>query len=788
MFGITLGFGEKSKTFIIVTIAWSIIWIIPLNLELGIPWTIRSITFAVSNGVVLGLGLILSIICNLVVSTMWDYARRIKERSGVQENNKQDALKSVRSIVMEGVSSRWDKLSFPEHILFGLQQGLLLALAVGTMESFLFLPKTNIYSFTIIWIIIGAIGFITGILRGIVWGSGFVIGFTLGLPLGLTIGATISLTGIIIAIIAFAISSSIVFVLLKWILYPISAFSSYTTYILSRAKPIKVFDYLHSSSLFWDERCLFPLPGLKQTLIIAGKQNIDQALEEIIFIANERPLQIPTARSALLEITFNELEMRNDLEDIALVFQQLAKFFSPEITVVDPEWLVSFARLNEASRDAARYCSPLNWHTKRKALEDMITNLQSPYVSNNRKLKTRLDKIASEWLMVAKQELTDIEQNLEKHTYIENPFAPGPVLELSNSLFVGRYDLVQQLEEALSKGNLRPTFLLNGERRMGKSSTLKQLPNLLGARYIPIFYDLQNRGLSSSAAAFLAAIADEIYEVMRFRGMRIKKLEYSDLKQAALENEASVYRRFDIWFKDVERILEKNERTLLLIFDEFEKFEEVEQSGYLDLRLLLDWFRNIIQNHLRLALLFSGVQTFSAMSTNWANYFVNVQTLKVSFLKPTEARQLITKPTSSFPSERIFDTGVVEEIIRVTGCHPFLIQAVCSALIDQLNAENLDMAELDNVTSAVNQVLESWWDTYFRDLWERTNFEQRACLNALKYLGDSNLQGIVKQSNLDTNLVHHTIQTLLYRDLVSLKSNKYSIAAPIFCKWLELNS
>jgi len=59
---------------------------------------------------------------------------------------------------------------------------------------------------------------------------------------------------------------------------------------------------------------------------------------------------------------------------------------------------------------------------------------------------------------------------------------------------------------------------------------------------------------------------------------------------------------------------------------------------------------------------------------------------------------------------------VVEQIIHVTGCHPFLIQAVCSALIEDLNADNRERAEIEDVTRAMNQVLENWWDTYFRDL------------------------------------------------------------------------
>jgi len=50
--------------------------------------------------------------------------------------------------------------------------------------------------------------------------------------------------------------------------------------------------------------------------------------------------------------------------------------------------------------------------------------------------------------------------------------------------------------------------------------------------------------------------------------------------------------------------------------------------------------------------------------------FVNVETLRVSFLHPDEAYRLITQPTPQFPSEQIYSEGVVERIMEVTAHHP----------------------------------------------------------------------------------------------------------------------
>ena len=438
-------------------------------------------------------------------------------------------------------------------------------------------------------------GIVGGLILGTMVGPGILVFFAGGVA-GFIVGAIAGGVNVGLALaIAFIISYIVGYYRLP--LYPMSGLSGLRVYFDSRKNPLQVFTYLHRSSLYWDELIFLPLPYLKRILLIAADQNIQQALDEIAFIAAERAQQIGAARAASLEIAIRDLETHESLREIASASQRLAEILPQEAGLIDPKWVTPFARLNDASRDAARYCSPLGWQARYNALEDMIANLKRVYPNTafqDVRLNKRLGAIVDHWRMVTLNEQEKLEQAPETTRQIANPYIPGPALELRNSLFVGRRDLVQQLEEALSRGRLRPTFFLNGERRMGKSSTLKQLPNLLGAHYLPINYDLQMRGISLSAAAFLAAVAEEIAKVMSANGMYVKKLEYTQLREAGRENEAVVYYLFEEWFKELEPILEQEDRTLLLLFDEFEKLEEAEQEGYLNLRLLLDWFRSVI--------------------------------------------------------------------------------------------------------------------------------------------------------------------------------------------------
>jgi hypothetical protein len=282
-------------------------------------------------------------------------------------------------------------------------------------------------------------------------------------------------------------------------------------------------------------------------------------------------------------------------------------------------------------------------------------------------------------------------------------------------------------------------------------------------------------------------------------GIQVEPLENKCLQEAQRENEAAVYYAFNEWLKQAERVLEQDERVVLLSFDEFENLEIVGKAKYLDLHLLLNWFRSVIQNRPQLALLFSGGKSVSEIGQetglNWSGYFVNVQTFRVSFLRKAEARHLITRPIPDYPIEQIFGTGVVDDIIRVTGCHPFLVQAVCSNLVNNLNVDSRNHTEIQDVAVAVTQVLEDWEDGYFQDLWTRTNPEQRTCLIALSELGKGNVQQIAQHIHRNKEImrgtlqgVRHTLQILLKRDLVLLENETYQIATPIFSQWVERNS
>ena len=99
--------------------------------------------------------------------------------------------------------------------------------------------------------------------------------------------------------------------------------------------------------------------------------------------------------------------------------------------------------------------------------------------------------------------------NVEIFQPVKNPYVIGnPV---TGSLFVGREDILHQLEELWMTGNKLQSVVLYGHRRMGKTSILVNIANSTGAEIKVIYVNLQRLGaVSQGVVEVLIAISDEI--------------------------------------------------------------------------------------------------------------------------------------------------------------------------------------------------------------------------------------------------------------------------------------
>ena len=147
---------------------------------------------------------------------------------------------------------------------------------------------------------------------------------------------------------------------------------------------------------------------------------------------------------------------------------------------------------------------------------------------------------------------------------IKNPYIAGaPVTE--TRMFFGREDVFDWIEKSLSGQYADHILVVHGQRRVGKTSVLKQLGNRLPEKYLPVFFDLQGR-THTTLDRFLWWLARETVRV-------IKQERGVDVPPPEKELFARDPEYFEnVFLHSLSPFL--GETRLLYTFDEFDNLDE----------------------------------------------------------------------------------------------------------------------------------------------------------------------------------------------------------------------
>ena len=122
---------------------------------------------------------------------------------------------------------------------------------------------------------------------------------------------------------------------------------------------------------------------------------------------------------------------------------------------------------------------------------------------------------------------------------------------------------------------------------------------------------------------------------------------------------------------------------------------------------VLDQLRNIIQHRKYFVVLITGTSELNELKLNWSDYLISAKTIKLGHVSEDEARILITNPIDDFDLN--YEGGengkVVNKIIDVTNCQPYLVQALCFELVNHLNNQKRKNAQIDDVDVSIEKLL-----------------------------------------------------------------------------------
>jgi AAA+ ATPase superfamily predicted ATPase len=490
------------------------------------------------------------------------------------------------------------------------------------------------------------------------------------------------------------------------------------------------------------------------------------------------------AEAALAAVLAHDLRDCQSLVDIAAADERLA-WFPRAVDLPSLALQRSVNLINEVSQNtdvAARNLGTRGWRVNLRKAQVSLNNLQQTLAQMGPRAAAPLDSIVQDWKKTIEQILEGLSQD-QGPAKIENDYIAGnPIPPDKSRVFVGRENLFDSIQSNLD-ATRKPTLMLHGQRRTGKSSLLLQLPEHLSADYVPICVDLQQTATVDGLNRFLFTLAREaVRQAGGKRNIVLPPVALNDFDRRGTH-------AFYEWLGLTRKALDN--RLLLFALDEFEKIEEAIRRELLD-EAVLDVFRHLIQYHSNwLVLLFAGVRTLDEMGRNWHSYFISVKPIHISYLDHDAARRLILLPSATHSIR--YDEPAVDAILKATRAQPFLVQAVCFELIQHLNNRDRRLAGPFNrvVVSDALQAIRRAVPTaepYFQDLWATCNDLERLLLVELAQGQQewSQIESLVKDRYPKLEEIHQALKQLERRELVEREEGgACCFQVPMLRQWIQ---
>jgi len=374
---------------------------------------------------------------------------------------------------------------------------------------------------------------------------------------------------------------------------------------------------------------------------------------------------------------------------------------------------------------------------------------------------------------------------LKKTRLLGNPYVVGNPIQPDNTkVFLGRFDIAKSIISEIRRSGQKPSILLYGRRRMGKTSALLNISRLIRDRNILPVY------ISGQSVKFHTNIDFCYYMIQAIN----EQLQQNLINTTVFQQKGFLTRTtfmpnpiltLSEFFTECYRLLELHERYTLLSIDEYEEIDQHMNTSPgnhhergITRELLLE-LRDTLQHKPRFMFLFAGTHFLRDLSTvNWSEIFINVKTLHISFLERGDGYKLLTRPV---PELRYESTGLIERILDTTGCQPFLLQAIASELINIANSKDTRVVTSQLLDEAIEGTLDEH-GTYFDYIWdtECTSSRQQELLRLIAGQAPN-----VSETMLGS--YQDELRDLIRREVLKVQKGFVSFTMPMVMLWMKKN-
>ena len=271
---------------------------------------------------------------------------------------------------------------------------------------------------------------------------------------------------------------------------------------------------------------------------------------------------------------------------------------------------------------------------------------------------------------------------------IANPYLAGP--PVPENRFHDRTDLLNQVRDELSYSN---AILLQGQRRIGKTSFLHKLKSILmkeGAPgdFLPFYFDMQNC-VDNTLPEFQEHIAGEIGKSLR--------LPVPSLTE--FESDPDLFCKK--WLPQVFEHLEN--RELVFLVDEFDNLGEKKESEAL--ATLVPFVCDLIEKEHRLKWIFTVGRHMDKLPMDYERIVTRAEKHPIGRLSEDETRRLICEPAAG---KLKFEPAAVERIFQLTSGQPSLTQALCCEVFGRVSDKERTVATKEDVDAAIADILKTY--------------------------------------------------------------------------------
>jgi WD40 repeat protein/tetratricopeptide (TPR) repeat protein len=305
-----------------------------------------------------------------------------------------------------------------------------------------------------------------------------------------------------------------------------------------------------------------------------------------------------------------------------------------------------------------------------------------------------------------------------------NPYIAGaPVAE--KTMFFGRQDVFDWVRRSLTGKFVDHILVIHGQRRVGKTSVLKQIPYHLPHTYIPVFFDLQGR-THTTIDRFLWRLTKEITRNLRTS----EDISLPDFTRDQFSEDPELFQ--NQLLPQLSQAI--GDRRLLLIFDEFDSLEEPTAKEMLT-ENLIPYLSRLMHAPGPLAFIFcigSSGRKLEHMQASYTDFFRIALYRKISFLEKEEATRLITQPVAGTIE---YSRQAIEEIFRITSGHPYFTQLLCHELFGLCQKSDQRHVAPQDVEAVLDDVVERG-TVNLKFVWDDASDPERYVLTALSLAED----------------------------------------------------